>query len=97
MYLNTEFKIINIVFLSGIAPHHLSYYFNSVLNSSFSEWRNNLRIEYILKLIDKGDSKNKTLESLSLQSGFINQNTFIRAFKTRTGVTPSQYVKGLRG
>jgi AraC-like DNA-binding protein len=96
MYLNTEFKIINIVSLSGIAPHHLSYYFNSVLNSSFSEWRNNLRIEYILKLIDKWDSKNQTLESLSLQSGFINQNTFIRAFKSRTGVTPSQYVKGLK-
>lgn len=95
LYLNAEFKITTVVSLSGIPAHHLSYYFNSVLNISFSEWRNNLRIDYVLELLDKGESKRKTLESLALQSGFMNQNTFIRAFKSRAGVTPSQYVKGV--
>jgi len=96
-YLDPDFRLFSLVENSGITPHHFSYYFNSVLNSSFSEWRNNSRIEYVIKKLTQGESKLLTLESLALQSGFTNQTTFIRAFKLSTGKTPSQYVKELKG
>ena len=94
-YLDPDFRSISIISISGIPSHHLSYYFNSVLNSSFSEWRNNLRITYAIELLHQGTLQFQTLEAVALKSGYASQNTFIRAFKLSTGKTPSQYVKGL--
>lgn len=94
-YLDPDFRSISIISISGIPAHHLTYYFNSVLNSSFSEWRNNLRITYAIQLFNQGSLQFHTLEAVALKSGYSNQNTFIRAFKLITGKTPSNYVKGL--
>lgn len=95
LFVNAEFRLNSLAVISGIKPHHLSYYFNSYLNSSFSEWRNKLRIDYAIKLLKDSKWRLQTLEALALKSGFSNQTTFIRTFKLNTGKTPSQYVKEL--
>jgi AraC-like DNA-binding protein len=94
-YLETDFKLSNISSLSGLPPHHLTYYFNTILELSFSDWRNKLRIEYAIQLLKDGQSNHLTLEAISTKIGFSSQSTFIRAFKLQTGKTPSEYVKGL--
>ena len=94
-FLNTDFKLVTIVNESGIPAHHLTYFFNAIKETSFSDWRNALRIAHAKELFSQGKSDNFTLESISLQSGFVTQNTFIRAFKNSTGKTPSNYLKSL--
>ncbi len=94
-YLEPDFKLSNIASISGMPPHHLTYYFNTVLELSFSDWRNKLRIEHAILLLKEGKSNHLTLEAISTKIGYTSQSTFIRAFKLHTGKTPSEYVKGL--
>ena len=77
----------------NVASHHLSYYFNYIINSKFTDWRNNNRIDFAIFMIDSGALNNLTLEAIATKSGFTTQSTFIRAFKQKTGMTPSAYVK----
>jgi AraC-like DNA-binding protein len=78
-----------------IPQHHLSYYFNTILAIKYTDWRNNLKIDYAVSLLDQGLNKFITLEALSTQCGFLSQSTFIRAFKNAKGMTPSEYMKGV--
>jgi AraC-like DNA-binding protein len=94
-YLNPEFKLISIAEKLGLPPHHLTYYFNTILQLSFSDWRNKLRIEFVVNLMKEGHYSSLTLEALSIKAGFTTQSTFIRSFKTYTGQTPSEYIKSL--
>jgi AraC-like DNA-binding protein len=66
-----------------------------VLNVSFTEWRNGLRIEKSKFLMKNGDSGSLTLQGLSTICGFASHNAFIRAFKNKEGCTPSDYLKQL--
>ena len=93
LYLDAQCKLSQISSEYGIPSHHLTYYFNDIEKISFSDWRNILRIEHAIKLINNGETKDFTLESLSLKCGFASQNTFIRAFKKANGITPSAYLK----
>lgn len=71
----------------------LSNYFNTELAVSFSEWKNNQRIDYACKLIDEGKADKLTVEGISLNVGFSSRSKFIDAFKERKGVVPSSYIK----
>ena len=95
LFLNTDFKLIQISNESGIPAHHLTYFFNDIIETSFSDWRNGLRIAHAKNLISEGKTDTYTLQAISLQCGFASQNTFIRAFKNSTGTTPSKYMKSL--
>jgi AraC-like DNA-binding protein len=94
-YLNPEFKL-NIISNESVIPaHHLTYFFNNIKGISFSDWRNKLRIEHSKYLMHNGHAEKMTLESISINCGFVSQNTFIRAFKNTIGTTPSVYLKTL--
>jgi len=93
LFLDPDFKLMNIFNESNIPLHHLTYYFNNIRMVTFSEWRNKLRVEYSISIFEKKESLNNTIESISLQSGFTSQATFIRSFKNITGATPSEFLK----
>ena len=92
-YLSPDFQLNMITQHYGIPAHHLTYYFNEILMLSFSNWRNKQRINYAISLIEKGITQTVTIEAMAQQCGFISQTTFIRSFKTFTGLTPSEFVK----
>ena len=94
-FLSVDFKLIQISKESGIPAHHLTYFFNDIIKISFSDWRNNLRVEEAKDLFRLGEADNITFKGISLQCGFASQNTFIRAFKNVTGTTPRNYLKSL--
>ncbi len=71
----------------------LSNYFNTELKISFSEWKNNQRIDYACKLIEEGKATKLTVEGISQNVGFSSRSKFIDAFKERKGVVPSTYIK----
>jgi len=78
-----------------IPSHHLTFYFNSFIKIKFIDWRNKLRVNYACKIIESGEAASITKEALAFQCGFSAQSTFIRAFKTFIGLTPSDYFKQL--
>lgn len=93
-FLDSETNMSTVAVHVKIPQHHLSYYFNTILEVKFTDWRNQLKIEYATTLIDQGTHKSITLEALSIQCGYLSQSTFIRAFKNAKGMTPSEYMKG---
>lgn len=71
----------------------LSNYFNTELAISFSEWKNNQRIDYACTMISEGRADKLTVEGISLNVGFLSRSKFIEAFKKRKGIVPSTYIK----
>jgi AraC-like DNA-binding protein len=90
-FLQANCNLTQISIDSNVPVHHLTYYFNNICDTSFSDWRNKLRIEYVLTIMNQGNDKKLTLEAIGLQAGFTSNSTFIRSFKKITGKTPSDY------
>jgi AraC-like DNA-binding protein len=92
-FLDPDTTISTLAVQIKIPQHHLSYYFNTILETKFTDWRNSLKIEYAVSLFEKGVSKSLTLEAIGVQCGYASQSTFIRAFKKAKGMTPTEYMK----
>jgi AraC-like DNA-binding protein len=92
-YLEADCSFVKMAIQIQIPQHHLNYFFNTILDKKFTDWRNNLRIEFSKSAIEKDLIKDITIEALALKSGFASQTTFNRAFKNYLGVTPSQFIK----
>jgi len=93
LYLEADCSFVKMAMQIQIPQHHLNYFFNTILDKKFTDWRNNLRIEFSKILLEKDILKDITIEALALKSGFASQTTFNRAFKTYLGVTPSQFIR----
>uniref|UniRef100_UPI004047A755 helix-turn-helix domain-containing protein n=3 Tax=Algoriphagus sp. TaxID=1872435 RepID=UPI004047A755 len=70
---------------------HLKYVFNYFSFCSFSEYQNNLKIKYALKLIKAGYLDTRTIDSLATRCLFANRRTFYRNFNKWVGFTPTEY------
>jgi len=94
-YIKREFSLSQMSFDLKIPERFLSNYFNKELEITFSEWRRNLRIDHVCRLIEAGESKNLTIEAIATNAGFASRSKFIDAFKERKGVTPSAFIKSV--
>jgi YesN/AraC family two-component response regulator len=66
-------------------------------DKSFVNYINNLRIDYILKeLRDNTILQKYTIKTISEEAGFNTAESFARAFKNKTGIRPSYYIKKLK-
>lgn len=88
-----DLKVFHVAEEMGVPPYKLSAYFNHVEQQSFVEYINQKRIAYCIAKIQSGEAHAKTLEAISLESGFNTRSTFIRAFKKVTGKNPSAYME----
>lgn len=95
-FLRPDFVLEDLVSDSGIPTHHISYYFNVIAKLKFIAWRNKLRVEYAIHLMENGSLVSNTFKSIATNSGFTAHNTFIRAFKNYTGYTPSEYLSNMK-
>jgi AraC-like DNA-binding protein len=91
-----EFSLSQMSFDLKIPERFLSNYFNKELDITFSDWRKNLRIDHVCRLIEGGEAKNLTIEAIATNAGFASRSKFIDAFKERKGVTPSAFIKSFR-
>ena len=94
-FIQKEFSLSQMSFDLKIPERFLSNYFNKTLVISFSDWRKNLRIDYVCSLIEAGESKNLTIEAIATNAGFASRSKFIDAFKERKGMTPSAFIKSM--
>ena len=91
-YTNVGFNMAELSVLIHIPVHHLSYYFREGKKQSFTDYRNEWRINHAKALIKEGKANEMTLEAIGLLSGFNNRNTFFNAFKKIEGISPSAFV-----
>lgn len=66
-------------------------------NKSFVNYINNLRIDYILKELKENTTLQKyTIKTISEEAGFNTPESFARAFKNKTGIRPSYYIRNIK-
>ncbi len=92
LYLQVDCSLLQISDKLKIPAHHLTYYFNNIKKESFSDWRNRLRVDEAIRIMNQDISSQLTLEAIGLKVGFKSNSTFIRSFKKNTEKTPSEYL-----
>lgn len=81
---------------TGIPSYLLTNYINRILETNFSDFINERRIEECTRLMEEGSFTHYTLEGLAENCGFSNRNSFLSAFKKFKGMTPSAFKKTLK-
>jgi len=76
-----------------VSPSHLSRFFNTELDSNFSDYVNQLRVKQAQLYLSDPTFSKYTIIAIGLEAGFNSKTTFNTAFKKFTGITPSQYRK----
>jgi len=92
IYLNPNLRMDNVSKKLNIPLPYISQVLNQFENLTFSDYTNKHRIEYAKSLLLKPEYGKYTIAGIAEYSGFNNKNTFNRAFKKFTGITPSNYV-----
>ena len=76
----------------GLSVHLLSNILNQQINTNFSDFVNDYRVEEAKKLLKSSD-KTKTIELIGFECGFGSKSAFNKAFKRNCNLTPSQFKK----
>ncbi|MEY8760963.1 helix-turn-helix domain-containing protein [Chryseobacterium tongliaoense] len=96
VYLKNEFNQAYAAKKLGTNTTYLSQTINKYMKKSFSEYTNELRINYILKELSENKKlRNYTTQALADLVGYKSGISFARTFKEKTGVTPFQYIEKL--
>lgn len=73
---------------ASLTPKYFSAAFKEKTGISFSEWLHDVRIERARELLETQDL---SITQVWRRVGYVSPRTFRRAFKKRTGSTPSDY------
>ncbi|OGF50162.1 MAG: hypothetical protein A2231_07770 [Candidatus Firestonebacteria bacterium RIFOXYA2_FULL_40_8] len=73
---------------AGITKEYFCNIFKKITGRTFTEYLNNLRIDYASKLLT---STQKQVSEICYESGFNDLSYFNRVFKAQKGVTPREY------
>ena len=93
LYLNPKLTLQEVCSAIGTNRTYLSDYLNNVLNTTFYDYVNELRIKTACEIMDSMTSENKRpIIEIAEVSGFNSISTFNRAFVKLMSTTPGQYV-----
>ena len=91
-YLDPDISLNELSKRVGILPTHLSQLINDNYNQNFFDFINGFRIKAAIKRLIDPEEK-QTILAILLDVGFNSKTAFNRAFKKKTGTTPSHYRK----
>lgn len=95
-FLDPNFKLAFVAKKLNTNTAYLSQYFNQVMQKTFSEYTQELRIHYVLqKLKDSPYFRKYTLQAIAEEVGYKDANTLVRVFKKQTGLSPNYYIEKL--
>ena len=80
----------------NLPVHHIRFFLDKINNERYIDWRNRLRIEYAIDIINNQEETDKTLESLGKACGFRSYSSFMQNFKQWTGKLPYEYIKEIK-
>lgn len=90
LYKKPDLSLYDLTMAANTNRTYLSNYFRNVLNTTFYDYINRLRIEKAAVPLMKGND-NLTIDAIALMSGFNSISTFRRAFYKYMKIMPSQY------
>lgn len=90
IFLTKNLKITDVVKAIGSNRTYISNYINTTYHCSFSDYVNQLRIEYAKTLLLSSDADTK-LVSIAEASGYSSESSFYRNFQKITGKTPNEF------
>lgn len=88
LYLNKDLKVSDLAEALGTNKNAVSAFINEN-GSSFSQLVNDYRLEYAKNMLRQ--SPDMKIATVWMEAGFASERTFFRAFKTATGMTPSEW------
>ena len=92
VYLNPTLSISKLAEMLQTSSESLSFVINQEFEMKFRDYINSYRIEEAKLKFQNMSSNNKSILSISLDSGFNSQASFYRAFKRFEGMTPKKYI-----
>jgi len=92
-FLENNLDLSQVAKATGYSRNQISYALNQGLNSSFYEYTNLCRIEYLIT--DYLASFINNISDAAISVGFNSTSTFYKFFKQHTGLTPKAYIKQL--
>ena len=96
LFLKPDFKLAFVAKKLNTNTAYLSRYFTQHKKLSFSDYAQELRIQYVLKeLRDNVKFRQYTLQAIAEEIGYADARTFVRIFKKQTGLTPNYYLEEL--
>ena len=90
LYIQSDISLDKLATSTGISKHYLSQAINENLKMNFFEYINTLRINEAKELLLKPKEELNVIE-VAYQVGYNNKVSFNKAFKTITGVTPTEF------
>lgn len=96
-YLNPKYNLYATAKKIETNTTYLSTILNTHKKMTFTEYLNNLRIQYTLSRLEN-DKKFRmyTIKAIAKEVGYKSHGSFSRAFKAKTGENPSTYLKKIR-
>jgi len=98
LYLNPELTLDDLIKVLGTNKKYLYYAIKSNTEDNFRSLVNEYRINYVKSMIREAiENTNKIdIDKIQLSSGFQSTASFFRIFKSKTGLTPSEYAKEVK-
>lgn len=93
IYLDPDLDLESIAQRLGVHRNMISKSVNTVFGKPFSTYINECRVRQAIRLLSDPASDHLSLETIAFDSGFSTRQTFYRAFKAQTGISPAAYRK----
>ncbi len=93
LYLNPDLKLQDMAMAIGRSAVEVSQTLNVFMNTNFTDFVNQYRVEIFIARVKQGDTAKFTLASLSEECGFSSRTSFFRSFRKLKGMSPSEYLK----
>jgi len=75
---------------------YLSQAFNYGIGKKFNDYINEYRVQESIRILSMDASRQYSIETIASMSGFNDRKTFYRVFKKITGLSPTEYWKGIK-
>ncbi len=83
----------NVAEAFGTHRNIISRLINQQTDGNFSDFVNGYRIQLAIKRLRSPEYRHLTIEGIGKSVGFRSKSSFYQAFKKRTGLSPTQYMK----
>ena len=72
------------------------FFLKKQIEENFTDLLNKNRIDYLKELLKAKKHESFTIEALSEMAGFNNRRSMYNAFNKHVGLTPTEFIQGLK-
>jgi AraC-like DNA-binding protein len=95
-YLNQDATMEDLALKLNVSKIELANFLKHEIDENFTELLNKNRIGYLKELLNAKKYESFTIEALSEMSGFNNRRSMYNAFNKHVGITPTEFIQGLK-